>query len=204
MSNDFDVKARDWDKNKTHHERSRAIAEAILRSVPVNRKMSAMEYGAGTGLLSFFLKDKFHDITLMDSSLAMIRVIKAKIIAEGATHMKVVHADLEKDDFKGSFDIIYNNMVLHHVIDIKGIINTFYSLLKPGGYIAIADLFSEDGSFHGAHFNGHKGFNTKELGSILKKAGFQNVKHHECYIIKKLIDTGVTKEFPIFVMTALK
>ena len=60
-------------------------------------------------------------------------------------------------------------MVLHHVNDIEKIIGKFYRLLNPGGYLAIADLYEEDGSFHGDGFTGHKGFNMDSLSGILRK-----------------------------------
>ena len=59
---------------------------------------------------------------------------------------------------EGSFDLIYTLMVLHHVGDVETIIRKFRGLLNPGGYLAIADLYSEDGSFHGEGFSGHMGF----------------------------------------------
>ena len=51
-------------------------------------------------------------------------------------------------------------MVLHHVTDIENIIRKFHNLLNPDGHLAIADLYTEDGSFHGKEFTGHKGFDT--------------------------------------------
>jgi len=47
--NDFDLKAKGWDDNPVHMERSVAIAEKILEHLSVIPGMRAMEYGAGTG-----------------------------------------------------------------------------------------------------------------------------------------------------------
>ena len=62
-------------------------------------------------------------------------------------------------------------MVLHHVGDIDTIIKKFHDLLNPGGYLAIADLYSEDGSFHGEGFHGHRGFDPVSLAALLQKQG---------------------------------
>jgi ubiquinone/menaquinone biosynthesis C-methylase UbiE len=69
---EFDVKARDWDKDEMHIQRSLAIARGIEKMIPLHSSMKALEYGAGTGILSFILKDRFSEITLMDNSREMI------------------------------------------------------------------------------------------------------------------------------------
>jgi tRNA (cmo5U34)-methyltransferase len=120
--------------------------------------------GAGTGILSFLLRDKLSEITMMDSSGEMVNVMKEKVAVSGFKSLKPVLFDLEHQDFKAhKFDIIFNQMVLHHVNDVKAILKKFYSLLSPGGFLAIADLYSEDGSFHGIEANVHCGFDVKAL-----------------------------------------
>jgi hypothetical protein len=49
----FDKRAREWDQDKMHHDRSAAIANELVKKLPMNASMSALEYGAGTGILSF-------------------------------------------------------------------------------------------------------------------------------------------------------
>src|SRR5262245_42487472 len=46
---DFDARAATWDDDPTKVERARAIADAIVREVPLAPSMAALEYGAGTG-----------------------------------------------------------------------------------------------------------------------------------------------------------
>jgi len=199
---EFDNKARDWDKNLRHIERSEAIAKALLETVPLQKNMNALEYGSGTALLSFILRDKFADITLMDNSREMTQVATEKINSGRIKNMKPLFFDLEKEDYNGKFDIIYTQMVLHHVKDIDSIFNKFLHLLNNGGYLAIADLYPEDGSFHGEGFDGHLGFKVEILAGKLKKNGFKNIQHHECYILKKENEVGNITEYPIFLLTA--
>ena len=164
----FDARAREWDKDKMHMERSVAIAAELQKMIPLNHSMKALEYGAGTGILSFLLKDKFSEITLMDSSQEMIKVCEEKVEYHNAKHIKPIWYDLEHKDYAEKFDVIYNQMVLHHVNDVEHILNKFYSLLNPGGYLAIADLYTEDGSFHGPDVKVHWGFDPEKLMEILK------------------------------------
>jgi 2-polyprenyl-3-methyl-5-hydroxy-6-metoxy-1,4-benzoquinol methylase len=201
---DFDSRARDWDKAKRHVDRSQAIASEILRTVPLNSNMKALEFGAGTGLLSFILKDRFAEITMMDNSVEMVKVAREKIAAEKAENMNAVCLDLEKENYTGEFDIIFTQMVLHHVLNIEVIFEKFYSILRKGGSLVIADLYSEDGSFHDTDFKGHNGFDMEEISSILRDRGFSNIKHGHCYNLKKNIASGELKEFPIFLLVASK
>ena len=62
--NEFDAKAAEWDKNPMHWDRSEAIANEIIKLIPLKKKMTALEYGAGTGITSFLLKDYLKEITL--------------------------------------------------------------------------------------------------------------------------------------------
>lgn len=201
---DFDSKAKDWDREKMHLDRSMAVATELLRTIPIHSNMRALEYGAGTGILSFLFKDRFSEITLMDSSMEMVNVAREKIQAASASNMKALFIDLEKDNFAGEFDIIYSQMALHHVCNFDPLLGKFHSLLSKGGYLAIADLYKEDGSFHGEGFVGHNGFDVEILSSMLKKHGFSEITHRQCYILNKSVAPGELRDFPIFLMTASK
>lgn len=202
--NEFDSKARDWDNNIRHVDRAKSVAGSIKSAIPLNKDLRALEYGAGTGLLSMELKDSLKSIVLMDSSEGMINVTSSKIKSAGVNNLTTVLWDLEKEVYQDSFDLIYTLMVLHHVSDIDIIINRFYCMLNSGGSIAIADLYTEDGSFHGDNFKGFYGFDPDVIGKTLISKGFHNVKHEKCYNIRKTILTGEVKDFPVFLLTAKK
>jgi ubiquinone/menaquinone biosynthesis C-methylase UbiE len=80
--------------------------------------MRALEYGSGTAILSSALKDKFEEIVLLDNSQEMTAVTAEKIADQKNQNMKPLFFDLEHQDYTGSFDIIYNQMVMHHVNDV--------------------------------------------------------------------------------------
>jgi ubiquinone/menaquinone biosynthesis C-methylase UbiE len=181
-------------------DRSVAIATELENMIPINPFMKALEYGAGTGILSFLLKDRFSGITLMDSSQEMIKVCAEKTEYFKTNHILPIWFDLEHKDYDDRFDIIYNQMVLHHVNDYEAIIYTFYSMLNPGGYLAIADLYTEDGSFHGHNVKVHLGFDPEKLTEILRIAGFKNIEHKTCFEVKR--ESGV--KYPVFLLVAQK
>lgn len=198
---EFDARAREWDKNPMHWERSEEIAKAFLKMVPVKPEMKALEYGAGTGILSFLLAEKFSEITLMDNSTQMVQVMSEKVHKSEFKHFNPILFDLESSSYDGSnFDCILSQMVLHHVGDVPNILQKFYSMLNFGGYLAIADLYTEDGSFHGPGVNVHLGFDPENLKEILLSNGFTDIRYQTCFEVKREND----KTFPIFLIVARK
>ena len=201
--NEFDIKASGWDENPIHHARSEAIAKEMLRLLPIKKEMCAMEFGAGTGILSFMLKDFFNDIILMDSSTEMVNVANKKIDVTGAKNLKTIVFDLEHETYSGKpLDLIFTQMVLHHVNDIEKLFGNFYKILNPNGFIAIADLYTEDGSFHDEGFLGHNGFNIEDLTLTLNKCNFRVSSAEQCFTINRKISEKVTNQYPVFLLIA--
>ena len=203
--NEFDTKADSWDMNPMHIERAEAIAKQIIERIPLMPWMNALEFGAGTGITSFLLKDHLKKITMLDSSPEMVRVMNQKIRSSGASNLSASCFDLEKSPFSGEkFDLILTQMALHHVNDVHNIIDKFFDMLNPGGYLAVADLYPENGSFHGGDFTGHKGFDTGALSSMLEEKGFRNIHSNRCFTILKQISPEEIRQFDLFLLTANK
>ena len=201
----FDERARDWDSDPDKAERAHAVADAIREAIPLSNKMKALEYGCGTGLLSFALQSDLGQITLADTSQGMLDVLNEKIINAGVTNMHPVRLDLASDPLpRERFDLTYSLMTLHHIHDVEDMIVKFCDLLMPRGYLLAADLDKEDGTFHtDGSTDVHLGFDRGELQKIVEEAGFGNVKFSTAYEIKKKIGDD-EKTFPIFLMTAQK
>ncbi len=206
MNNEFDEKAKAWDDNPEHAQRAQAVADAIAREIPVNPSFTAMEYGCGTGVLSFRLKDRFARITLIDNSKGMLEVLKAKIKLGGVDTMEALNIDLLESSASISkpFSVIYTSMVLHHIDDTLKILKIFNSLLDKPGYLCIADLDSDSGLFHGKEFKGHSGFDRLDLKKKAESAGFTKVSFQTVFEIKKPGNDGVERPFPVFLMTCRK
>ena len=202
--NHFDASAHVWDENPIHFERSQAIANTLCHLIDFSGKLSAIEFGAGTGILSLMLKDKLSSCILVDSSAEMLKIAKQKIDSVQASHLSCKIADLEKEEWHESpVDLLFTQMALHHVKDIPGIIHQFSGMIKPAGYLVIADLFTEDGSFHGEGHDVHHGFDTHELTDILKHENFQILACESVFIIKKTID-NTQRDYPVFLLLAKK
>ena len=118
-------------------ERARAVADAIRKAIPLSSEMNALEYGCGTGLLSFALQSDLGQITLADTSQGMLDVLSEKIASAGVTNMHPVRLDLAYDPLPAErYDLTYSLMTLHHIDDAKNILIKFHDLLEPNGYLA--------------------------------------------------------------------
>lgn len=205
MENHFDKIARDWDKNQITIKRTETIASELRKVIKPKNGQTAMEFGAGTGLLSVALKDLFSEIILIDSSSAMVCVTIEKLAEEKIQHLTPIFFDLEKEDYTAkTFDCIFSQMTLHHVLYVEKIISKFYKLLKPGGLLAIADLYEEDGTFHDREFNGHQGFIPVDLVKSFEKSGFKDVSYKPCFEIVKPDGHNMGKSYPLFLLIGKK
>ncbi len=202
----FDERAKDWDSDPKKIERALAVADAIRKAVQLSTSMNALEYGCGTGLLSFALQSELGCITLADTSQGMLDVLSEKIAQAGVTNMRPVRLDLAVDPLPAErYDLTYSLMVLHHLEDTKKMLTQFHALLEPNGYLLVADLDKEDGSFHtDGSTDVHLGFERGALQKQVEALGFGNVTFSTAYEIKKKVNSGEEKVFPVFLMTAQK
>lgn len=201
---EFDSRARLYDSNPLHLERAVSVAGKIKKLLPSSRGMRALDFGAGTGSLSLLLADWFSEIIMMDTSSEMVKVMEEKVEDSGINNLKPLFFDLENNEYSdGNVDVIFSQMVMHHIIDIEAILAKFYNILNRGGLLVIADLYSEDGSFHGDGFTGHNGFEVEKLKVMAKDAGFSDSFHEDCFVVKKPVGEEI-KEFPMFILISEK
>jgi ubiquinone/menaquinone biosynthesis C-methylase UbiE len=202
----FDEKAKDWDKDPLKLERAKVFAGEILKILGSYRPETAVEYGSGTGLVSFQLKNEFRSIILADTSRGMMEVLEEKAKRENLTSFRPM---LIKDSAEllslPPADVVYTLLTLHHVKDLDTAFSVFGRIIKKGGYLFIGDLVTEDGSFHyrDPEFDGHKGFSTADLNRRLAKEGFESITDKIFYTIKRS-DNGEIKEYPLFIIALKK
>jgi hypothetical protein len=73
--------------------------------------------------------------------------------------------------------------------------------MNPGGWLCIADLDKEDGSFHGIEVDVHHGFDREELAEKVAKAGFAAARFDTVFEIVKETQDG-SRVYPVFLMAA--
>ena len=204
MSN-FDDKAASWDDNPDHFNRAVKLAEYLKDQVDLTKINKAMEYGSGTGLLSFALKDVLPTITLMDSSDEMTKEANRKVEEQKIANLKPLRYDIMTQKLPDDrYDLIYILQTLHHIEETQLYLEKSTQLLNSGGFFVAIDLVKEDGSFHEDDFHGHKGFVHEELESKMKMAGLEPIHYGICHTIIKEMNNGSTKEYPLFMMVGRK
>ncbi len=158
MSKDhFLVKAKEYDSSARRVQNVANIAELIKNRIDLSADMQLMDFGAGTGLLLERIAPFVNKITAIDISESML----TQLIAKQNTidcKLSTLKLDLESNDINQQFDGIISSMTMHHIKVIPTMLKKFSKLLAPSGFIAIADLDTEDGSFHdedtGVHHHG--------------------------------------------------
>jgi cyclopropane fatty-acyl-phospholipid synthase-like methyltransferase len=171
--NPFDAKAAEWDDNPGRREMIRNIAAAIKAEVPLAQTMSAMEFGCGTGLLSRELLPSVGRIRAIDLSSGMIEQLQSRIAEADLKNITARCLDIFTDPPKEKFDLIFSAMAMHHVQNTDALLDRFAALTAPGGWIALADLDTEDGTFHGGTSGPvHHGFDRSALMQKLRARGF--------------------------------
>ena len=136
----------------------------------------------------------------IDNSKEMINVCIEKCNHYKTKHIHPLYIDLENDNLSKEFDFIYSQMALHHIKDVELLLKKLYSMLSEGGVVAIADLYSEDGSFHGLDADVHKGFDPVKLSELFRLIRFKSVSYSQCYSLTR--ENGIS--YPIFLMVARK
>ncbi len=192
----FDKKAKDWDKGDIRVNGAKVIADAIEKHFELREDMVLMDFGVGTGLLGFEIAKKVQKVYGVDTSKGMLEKLEEKNTSD--LSIEAIHQDIVANPLDMKFDGLISSMTLHHVENLEKFFTTIKNNLNENGFLAIADLESEDGTFHsdneGVH---HFGFEEDELCKIVEKCGFKNVSFENINTIKK-----PHRDFGVFLLSA--
>jgi ubiquinone/menaquinone biosynthesis C-methylase UbiE len=202
----FDERAAEWDTPE-RVARAEEAAEAVVAVVDVPEGTRAIELGAGTGLLGLAIRDRagpgrLTELLLTDPSAGMLEVAAGKIRDHGLAGVATARFELGIDPAPpgAPFDLALSILMLHHVEDTAAALGAVRALLVPGGRLALADLDTEDGSFHTAEAEGihHHGFDRHLLQALAERAGFREVMIGSAGSMER---DGRT--YPLFLLTAV-
>ncbi len=202
---DFDLIANNWD-TKRRIDRAKIISNKIKETISLNRGYSALDFGCGTGLISFNLHSEFKSIDLIDNSKGMIKTLKEKIADSNISNMNPIYLDLTQNlELGKKYDVIYSSMVFHHINDVNEIVGEFERHLNGNGTLCIVDLNIVSKSFHKkeSDFIGHHGFDVKELEEILITNNFIKITANSFYHSEKKVDDEIIP-YSLFIMKAIK
>jgi ubiquinone/menaquinone biosynthesis C-methylase UbiE len=207
MKRDFDKEAPTWDDNEARLQMGSQIADAIAAWLRLSGQEILLDYGTGTGVIALKLAPAAKQVICVDSSRGMLDVLEGKIRSANLRHVSSLLLDLEQpnDSSLPPLDVLVSSMALHHIVDTAGIARRFFSILRSGGRLAVADLDSEAGDFHADNTGvAHFGFERQQVERIFRNAGFAQVTTATATTTSKQTAAGIQKQFSIFLLTATR
>lgn len=195
----FAHKAGSYEQNPSRVDNVVRIAETVRSILRLDPTMRIMDFGSGTGLLLEQIAPHVGHITAVDVSPSMNGQLRAKL-NQLPCGVDIVEADLTARDLEQRFDGIISSMTLHHIQDIDAMLRRFHDHLVEGGFIALADLDPEDGSFHDEDTGVfHAGFEREALAARARAAGFRDVRTSDASMVHK-----PQGNYPVFLLTAYR
>lgn len=114
---------------------------AVSAAKTANDFPNILDVGAGTGLLSAFVMEKYPkaSLTLVDISEKMLEM--ARVRFEKYPNVTYIVDDYTKHDFTEKFDVVISSLSIHHLTDMekKNLYERIFSLLKADGVFVNAD-----------------------------------------------------------------
>lgn len=195
----FKDKAAQWDTMPIPAQISAGLHGALAQAAVLEEVEVAMDFGAGTGLVSAQVAPHVRKILAVDISEAMLSQLAQK--PELAGKVEVHCQDILAQPLAQRVQLIVSAMAMHHVEDTAALMHAFAAHLEPGGQVALADLDKEDGDFHPPEAQGvyHAGFEREALAALMCAAGFEDISFRTACEVEK-----AGKRYPIFLVTARK
>ncbi len=194
----FDKRAEGWDSGDIRVNGAKTIAEAINAKIALKANMDIMDFGVGTGLLGFEIATKVKKVYGVDTSTQMLQKLQEKNTP--TLSIEAINQDIVKNPLTQTFDGLVSSMTLHHVEDLKAFFDVIYKNINENGFLAIADLETEDGTFHSDNAGVfHFGFEKEGLCKVLESSGFKDIKFENINTINK-----PHRDFEVFLLTATK
>jgi predicted TPR repeat methyltransferase len=201
--NRFDEASKTWDKKQTSIDSSNACVENLNKHIKLKDDANILDYGCGTGFISFALSNETNNILGMDYSDGMVERFNEKAKELNFDNIKAVKHNMNQDEIeKNKYDLFISSMTMHHIKDTNMFAQKAYDSLVDGGIVCINDLEKEDGTFHAKHNNDgveHFGYEENSVKKIFEDVGFQIISFETTYIHQRN-----EKEYPLFNLIAKK
>lgn len=141
----FDRMAPTWDSNEVRSTPERV--KSILSKLPIEKGMSVLDLGTGTGILVPYLSEAVGPeghVTAIDLSEGMLAIAKKKY--GDLVNVEFMKLDFEEEGIPGMYDIAMLYCVYPHLHDPEGTFKWLFRVnLNEGGVIVVA--FPSDEEF---------------------------------------------------------
>ena len=139
----FNRFAQDYDRQREHiiPDLRQFYSTAVWAAESDNPVPEVLDIGAGTGLFSAFLLEKFPEahLTLIDIAENMLEMARQRFA--GREHTEYIVRDYSSGDLGGPYDIACSALSIHHLSreDKRRLFARIYAALRPGGMFVNAD-----------------------------------------------------------------
>lgn len=120
------------------YETGRRRLDEALVSVPLENVRKVLDYGSGTGRLSFALAERFGSVTSADISSSMLRTLRERAANFGVAGIETV--DLAHSELPTDHDLALCLITLQHFPDwasVDAALRAIHHSLRPGGYFVV-------------------------------------------------------------------
>ena len=126
---DFNAQANHWDTDR-RKQRAKQISALIREKLEFTGDEVLLDYGCGTGLISFNLSQGVGTVVGYDSSLQMLEVFNSKIDSN-----KILSTN-SLESYNNHFDCVVSSMVFHHIMNLDETLDDIYGFEVSEGFIS--------------------------------------------------------------------
>lgn len=183
----FNLNQSKFNQIAQNYDNDERIKLAEIISLEVNTLLenqpyqSLLDYGGGTGLVTFNIEHHFNHITILDASTKMVEICDTKIQKLSKKHIEAIKGDALASNqtiVDQSYDVIILSLVLLHSGNYKELLQRLTAYLKKDGLIIIVDFDKNKNVYHPKVYNG---FAQDDISSELFKLGLSNIKVQTFY-----------------------
>jgi excisionase family DNA binding protein len=171
-----------------------------LRFAPPKDSVVA-DIGTGTGYLAKKLAEYAKTVNAIDSSPAMLEAARQGLTEKELKKIKLIEGDAHDLPLPDeSQDLVYANLLVHHLLEPALAIKEMHRVLKPGGKVIISDIDRHNHKWTKSEKSDlWLGIERSDLRGWLKEAGFSGPEVTDLGCTCRVSSaTGVTVEIPMF------
>lgn len=169
--------ATEWDSLRQTYFDESVIIKAMEQSIP-SSEMTVVDLGTGTGFVAAALARRTRRVIGIDASPTMLTVARRNLRKQDIKNVEFIagageHLPIDS----GSVDMVFGNMVLHHIPEPPRAFTEIFRVLKNGGSVILTDLDKHSYEwFRETMADYWLGFDRQEVRKWMDDAGFDSVR----------------------------